>query len=232
MDLLERIQSRKSFRARLETRPVPREELLRVLEAARWSPSAHNMQNWEIVVVDDPDLLEALEKADRPVSEAFVRENYQQLSFCKEELLRRKTGLMASMFPVAWQKPDFKADALEESGLSSPQPQMRLGPVLLVVLYDPRRRAPASEGDFLGVISLGCLMENLWLEAEALGLGVRIVSGLEDAQGLKDTLGIPEHLRVAFSVRLGYPAREPTGYLRVRRNVEDFTYYNQYGTKK
>lgn len=232
MDILERIQSRKSFRARFETRPVPREELLRVLEAARWSPSAHNMQNWEIVVVDDPAVLEGLEKADRPVSETFVRENYEQLSFSRKELLRRKTGGLASMFPVAWQKPDFKADALEEGGLSSPPPRLQLGPVLLVVLYDPRRRAPASEGDFLGIISLGCLMENLWLEAEALGLGVRIVSALEDTPAVKDILAIPEHLRVAFAVRLGYPAREPAGYLRVRRNVEDFTYYNRYGMKK
>ena len=228
-DILERIRNRRSCRAPFETRPVPREELLSVLEAARWSPSAHNMQNWEIVVVDDPAVLEALEKADRPVSETFVRENYEQLSFSTEELLRRKTGLLASMFPVEWQRPDFKADALEKGGLSSRQRPLCAGPVLLVVVYDPRRRAPASEGDFLGIVSLGCLMENLWLEAEALGLGVRIVSALADAAALKDILGIPEHLRVAFSVRLGYPAQQPEDYLRVRRNVEDFTYFNRYG---
>ena len=100
---------------------------------------------------------------------------------------------------------------------------------MLVVVYDPSRRAPASEGDFLGIISLGCLMENLWLEAEALGLGVQIVSSLADAAALKDILGIPEHLRVAYSVRLGYPVKQPDDYLRVRRDVEDFTYFNRYG---
>jgi nitroreductase len=229
-DILEPIQNRKSWRVAFHAgRPVPKEDLARVLEAARWTPTAHNMQNFEIVVVDDPSLLDALANVERPTSEVFVKENYEQLSFSKEELLQRKTGLLASMFPAAWLTPDFKADALEQSGISSRQRALLPGPVMLVVVYDPSRRAPASEGDFLGIISLGCLMQNLWLEAEALGLGVQIVSSLADAASLKEILGIPEDLRVAFSVRLGYPVQEPADYLRVRRDVEDFAYYNRYG---
>lgn len=228
-DILDLIQSRKSWRVAFDPgRPVAKDDLARVLEAARWTPTAHNMQNFEIVVVDDPAVLEALAKVERPISEAFVKENYEQLSFSREELLRRKTGLLASMFPAAWQTPDFKADALGESGIASRQRAVLPGPVLLVVVYDPSRRAPASEGDFLGIISLGCLMQNLWLEAEALGLGVQIVSSLAGAPELKEILGIPEHLRVAFSVRLGYPVEAPADYLRVRRDVEDFTSYNRY----
>jgi nitroreductase len=217
-------------------RAIPKEDLLRVLEAARWTPSAHNMQNWEIVVVDDPAVLARLAQVERPISEAFIKENYEHLSFSKDELLRRKTGLLASMFPVEWQTPDFKpgakpdveADALGSDGISSRQRALLPGPVMLVVVYDPSTRAPASEGDFLGIISLGCLMENLWLEAEALGLGVQIVSSLADPASLGDILGIPERLRVAYSVRLGYPVKQPEDYPRVRRDVEDFTHFNRY----
>jgi nitroreductase len=228
-DMLESIRGRKSWRVPFDPgRPVPKEDLARVLEAARWTPTAHNMQNFEIVVVDDPAVLDALAKVERPTSEVFIKENYGQLSFSKEELLQRKTGLLASMFPAAWQTPDFKADALEESGISSRQRALLAAPVMLVVVYDPNRRAPASEGDFLGIISLGCLMQNLWLEAEALGLGAQIVSSLADAVSLKEILGIPENLRVAFSIRLGYPVQEPADYLRVRRDVEDFAYFNRY----
>ena len=38
-------------------------------------------------------------------------------------------------------------------------------PCLLLVLYDTRKRAPASERDVLGFISIGCVMENMWLMA-------------------------------------------------------------------
>jgi nitroreductase len=233
-DPLDLIRDRKSWRVPFDAgRAIPKEDLLRVLEAARWTPSAHNMQNWKIVVVDDPAVLARLAQVERPISEAFIKENYEQLSFSKEDLLKRKTGLLASMFPAAWQTPDFKpdleADALGTDGISSRQRALLPGPVMLVVVYDPTTRAPASEGDFLGIISLGCLMENLWLEAEALGLGVQIVSSLADASSLRDILGIPEHLRVAYSVRLGYPVEQPKDYLRVRMDVKDFTYFNRYG---
>ena len=244
-DILDVIRNRRSLRVAFDpARPVSREDLGRILEAARWTPSAHNMQNWEIVVVDDPDVLEALARVERPISETFIRENYEQLSFSKEELLKRKTGLLASMFPPAWQTPDFKAaalgaeapeaaapadDALGQGGISSRQRALLPTPVMLVVVYDPSRRAPASEGDFLGIISLGCLMENMWLEAEALGLGMQIVSALADAAKLKEILAVPEDRRVAFSCRLGYPVQEPEDQLRVRRDVEDFTHFNRYG---
>ena len=32
---------------------------------------------------------------------------------------------------------------------------------MFVVVYNPRKRAPASEGDVLGMMSLGCVMENM-----------------------------------------------------------------------
>lgn len=36
-------------------RPIADEDLARVLEAARWTGSSKNLQNWSFVVVDDPD---------------------------------------------------------------------------------------------------------------------------------------------------------------------------------
>lgn len=36
---------------------VPKRDLDLILEAARWAPTAHNMQNFEIIAVDDTELL-------------------------------------------------------------------------------------------------------------------------------------------------------------------------------
>lgn len=75
--------------------------------------------------------------------------------------------------------------------------------LLLVVLYDECRRAPASEGDVLGLISLGCVLENIWLMAESLGIRLHVLSaftgeGVEPQ--VKRLLHIPEFLRIAVSV--------------------------------
>lgn len=49
------IQNRWSPRA-FDSRPVEREKLLRLFEAARWAPSAGNGQPWRFVVVEKSDL--------------------------------------------------------------------------------------------------------------------------------------------------------------------------------
>ncbi len=43
-----------------EDRPVDPDDLDRVLEAARWTGSSKNRQNWSVVVVDDPAQIERL----------------------------------------------------------------------------------------------------------------------------------------------------------------------------
>jgi nitroreductase len=52
MTVLEAIQQRRSVR-KYRDQPVEEEKLLRVLEAARLSPSASNQQNWKFIVVRD-----------------------------------------------------------------------------------------------------------------------------------------------------------------------------------
>ncbi len=228
-EMMELIKSRRSWRAPYDPgRPVEPEKLARILEAARWSPSAHNMQNFEIVVVDDAQVLEAIARIERPVSEAFIRENYAQLSFSEAELLQRKTGILGSMFPPSWQKPDFRLDEFSADEIAAMGRPLPASPLLLVVVYDPSRRAPASDGDFLGIVSLGCVMENIWLAAESLGIGMHIVSSLSSGGEVKEVLGIPERLMIAFSCRLGYPESAQPPYLRVRREIADFTHRNRY----
>jgi len=101
------------------------------------------------------------------------------------------------------------------------------------VLYDPRRRAPASEGDFLGIMSLGCVLENIWLTASELGIDLHVISSLSEEsveQNIKNLTGIPEHLRIAISFRLGY-ALHPGDTIRVRKDIGDFVYHNRYDIK-
>jgi nitroreductase len=223
MDILKIIQERHSARVMFDReRPVPAEHLAQILEAARWAPTAHNMQNFEIVVVDDRTLLDAIANIRGETSETFVRENYQQLSVSEEELRRKKVGLLGTAFPASWSTPGVAPRLDEAHAHSILGEPIRSSAALLLVLHDPRRRAPASEGDVLGMINLGCLMENMWLVATSLGIGFHVQSALSGARvegEVKKLLGVPEPLRIGFACRIGYP-REESRYLRVRRDVE------------
>ncbi|MDR3666602.1 MAG: nitroreductase family protein [Ignavibacteriaceae bacterium] len=233
-ELLKLMQERQSVRSPLDTkRPIAGNDLLLILEAGRWAPTAHNMQNFEIIVVNNINLLEAIGNIKRPISETFIRENYMQLSFSEEELRKKKTGLLASMFPPSWRNPDFRLDNIlnDDSSMQRPLPSC---PAMMFVVYNPANRAPASEGDFLGSLSLGCVMENMWLMANSLGICFHIVSSLSSGtveNEVKSILNIPQNLSIAFPCRLGYSVSTPIKRLRVRRDVKDFTYFNKYGSK-
>ena len=65
MDFLEMMQQRKSCRSYQPDKVIPREDLLKIVEAGRLSPSGCNSQPWKFIVVDE-------------------KETLQQLSICKE----------------------------------------------------------------------------------------------------------------------------------------------------
>lgn len=100
LDILNLLKKRRSSRVPFDpNHHVSVEDVKKILEGASWSPTAHNMQNYEVVVVDDQEKLHAIGDIKSGLSEAFIRENYQQLSFSEEELRQKKTGVIATMFP-------------------------------------------------------------------------------------------------------------------------------------
>jgi nitroreductase len=228
------IQERQSARVPFDAnRKVSKQDLKEILDAGRWAPTAHNMQNYSIIVVDDKEVLNVIGNVKSRISEEFLRENYEQLSFSKEELLKKKTGILGAMFPPAWVDPSKMAEVARKSEPMPLTQSIRGSPCLLIVFYDPQKRAPASEGDVLGFMSLGCVMENMWLMAQSLGISLQILSAFAAPaveKQVKQILGIPEQLKIAYTCRLGYP-QGSSKYLRVRREIEDFTHYNKFGNK-
>jgi len=212
-------------------RPVTMRKLRLILEAGRWAPTAHNMQNYEIIVIDDKKLLKAIGSIKVQPSEEFIRENYQQLSSSKRELLRKKVGILGTAFPPKWRDPKTLDEVVREAKPEPLRETIQGSPTIMIVLYDTRKRAPASKGDVLGMMSLGCLMENMWLMATSLGISFHVMSvfsSIDVERELKRTLEIPDYMKIAFAIRLGYSKSTSTKFLRVRRDVEDFTHYNRF----
>lgn len=233
-NVLKRIEERHSTRAPFDpNKPVAKENIKKIIEAARWAPTAHNMQNFEIIVIDDKTVLEKLAKVKSITSEEFIRENFQQLSNSEEELKKKKVGILGTHFPPSWRDASKLDIAVKDIRSSSLSYTIKDSPSVLIVIYDSRKRAPASEGDVLGFLSLGCMMQNMWLMSESLGIGFQVMSVFSDqtiANKLKHVLNIPDYMEIAFAIRLGYPVSQ-NKYIRVRRDTDDFTHHNMFGDK-
>ena len=71
-DLLDLIHQRHSARTPYDSsRAIPQPALDQIVEAASWAPTAHNMQNFEIVVIDDPSTLQAIGAIETRTSPVF-----------------------------------------------------------------------------------------------------------------------------------------------------------------
>jgi nitroreductase len=228
-DLFDIMWQRHTCRSAFDPRrAISEPDLLLILDAARWAPTAHNMQNFEIIAVDDKDCLAAIRAIPLRPAETFRRESYHQLSLSEAETLLNRTGLLASMLPESWHDVETAQD---DSGAHTYVGRtIKECPLLLVIVHDSERAAPAAEGNTLSLMSLGCVMQNLWLMTERLGISMQILSFNADAveNRVRRILDIPPHLAIAFAARLGYPSTVSESYVRVRRNIQDFTHRNRY----
>ena len=219
-DILEVIKERHSSRGQFDSkRIISKDNLNLILEAARWAPTAHNMQNFEIIVIDDKDIIKKISKIESITSE--------------EELKEKKVGILGTQFPPKWRDASKIDEAIKERTPTPLNYTIRGGNTILLVIYDKRKRAPASEGDVLGFLSLGCIMENIWLMAQALDINVHIMSAFN---GVKNDIwklfNIPDFMEFGFACKLGYTLKESEDHARVRREIQSFTHHNRYGNKE
>jgi len=83
VDVLEAIKSRRSVRA-FTNKPVSDEEVMKLIDAARWAPSAGNIQPWEFVIVRNPEIKRGLSAA--ALDQTFIEEAPVVIVVCANQL--------------------------------------------------------------------------------------------------------------------------------------------------
>jgi len=82
MDVSEAIKGRRSVRS-YKDQEIESEKIQRVLEAGRLSPSANNRQEWNFIVIKDPDTRAKL--VDAAMNQAFIGQAPVVLAACATE---------------------------------------------------------------------------------------------------------------------------------------------------
>ncbi len=72
MDLFEAIQKRYSYRAGYVEKPVPREDLVKIVQAGIQAPSGCNSQSTSFVIVDDLDTINQIRELVRMPAPAVI----------------------------------------------------------------------------------------------------------------------------------------------------------------
>lgn len=196
--LLETIKARRSIR-RFSARPVSREDILRLIEAARWAPSNHNRQPWRFVVLEDKgEIAQLAERVGQKLSEQ-----------------------LKSLPPTV---SSYVGDFAHYATFFSQAPVLIVvlhkGPTSLSnSLLKGSSHAELVSGEPL---SAAMAVQNLLLAAHTLGLGSCVLTAPLIVQEVILTgLDVSTGYNVTCLVALGYPAEEPPQPRR--KSIEQIT---------
>lgn len=218
MELLDAINKRKSIRNFLP-KPVTKDAMTRLLEAAVRAPSANNTQPWEFVAVAGKAL-------DR------IREK-------NVELLRAMTMPNPDLHIVTWsndsvyrkRQVDLAKELFRLMGIAREDKEARglwlergfryfEAPAALFVLAD---RSLSESGPLMDI---GAAVQNFCLAALTEGLGTCIEDqGVMYPDVLREELSIPPEKRIIIAVAVGYPAPDfpANALVSEREPVESLT---------
>jgi 5,6-dimethylbenzimidazole synthase len=202
------IYSRRDVRSHFISKPIEDDILSKILHAAHHAPSVGFSQPWNFILVKDI-------KTKNKIKESFEAEKNRSAQLVEE--------------PKRSKYISFKLEGILES------------PVNICVTYDPTKFGPFVIGRSsipeVGLYSVCCAIQNLWLSARTEGIGLGWVSILSN-DTLKEVLELPEHVIPVAYLCLGYvdefaekPDLEIAGWLP-RLDLKDVVYFEKWNDKE
>lgn len=196
------IKNRRSAR-RYFAKDICNNVLQRILDAARWAPSAHNAQSWRFILIKDHNV-------KRKLAEAMANEWDKDLRRDGVATENRKRLLKASIKQFT-QPAILIVACLTMNGMDK---------------YPDKRRQEAEYA--MAIQSVAAAIQNILLAAHAEGLGACwFCAPLFCPEVVKETLGIPQDAEPQALITLGYPAEKPEA--PSRKPLESIVYEDRWG---
>jgi F420 biosynthesis protein FbiB-like protein len=193
-DLETVIRGRRSVR-HFRGDPVPRELILRAIEAAGWAPSPHGTQPWRFSIVESIARREALADAMAETWREQLALDGQDREIVELRLAKSRERMLSASLLII--------------------PSLYLGDA---DEYPDPERQEAEE--LMAVQSIGSAIQNLLLSLYASGLDAGwMCAPLFCPDVVRESLGLPEGLIPQAMIPIGYAVKEPVR--RERRPVEE-----------
>lgn len=225
MNLYDAIRKRHTTNGAFADRSVAPEHLRTLLEMAARAPSHFNAQPWRFIVVEDEARRAAIgEIAGDSMRELmaqgrFIQQYRRFFRFSEAETSKSNDGIHFDTVPAVLRP--FAKYVFTERGntiLNSFQVPRVLGndarklvassPLLLGIALDRSLYQPTELSGVYTSISLGAVVQTIWLTATAQGMGMQFVSTPQEIPSqwarISDLLAVPAEYELILLLRLGY----------------------------
>jgi len=203
--LLALTRYRRSVRVIDPSRPVSDETIEKILEVARWAPSAGNSQPWEFVVIRDVDMR-------RRISETYVKQMAE-----KREMQEAVWGHRDHIGYTGFRK--------------APVYLIVLGDPRVIDAYPVRTALEKGNNHFISSLAQATVL--MHLAVASLGLGSQWVSDVSSpylGTMIKSWLEIPRYMKIYDMAGIGHPAVTPP--VSYRRPLEEILHREKYEPTK
>ena len=171
------IYERRDVRDEFLEEEIPRETILRILQAAHHAPSVGFMQPWNFLLVRDASIRARIREA----FETAVARETQEIPTERQALYRslKLQGILKAPLNIC-----VTCDRSRHGSTGLGRTQQK----------------------DMDILSTACAVQNLWLAARAEGVGVGWVSILRE-EDLRAILGIPEEIAIVAYLCVGFIER-------------------------
>lgn len=184
MSLFDTIYHCRAMR-KLDTKPVPQELLIKLVDAANQAPSGSNMQSGRWLIVQDADVKMELAKLNRAGVTDYIGPMIENPGSLPHQDQEKRTRMMKS---VLWQM-----EHLHEI------PALIIACMEFGVKADAMMMARGGGSIWPGI-------QNLLLAARALGLGAAPTTlALQDQAAVAKVLNLPDTMGAFCLIPVGYP---------------------------
>ncbi len=225
MDLFDAIINRRTTNTAFANKKVSDEHKELLIKMASHSPSHFNSQPWRFIVIEDENTIKKIAKiaGDSMVQlmddGRFWKQYRKYFRFSEEEIEKTKDGIHIDHLP-AFLKP-FARSIFSEAGgkiISRFKVSRILGkdeeklvatsPILLVILLTKDEYKKEELSGFYSVISMGAVIQTLWLSTTAVGMGMQFISTpgeiTENWNAISEMLRVPDDYEMMAIFRMGY----------------------------
>lgn len=237
MELKESILRRRTANKAFLQKEVKEEHIRELIEAANRAPSHFNSQPWDFIVVTDLAIRKEIGKiAGASMKELIAKGEFfnrylKYFRFSQNDIDKKRTGIYIDKMPK-YLKP-FVEKIFGDSALKimnflqvptllgrDQRKIVEKAPILLGFMLRKDEYKPGEKSGIYSLISMGAALQNMWLTATSLGMGLQFVSTPmeipENWNKILEILRVPDTHELMAVYRIGYMDE------KVRRNTIDW----------
>ena len=254
MDLFECIVNRRTTNTKFLPDDVPVHEVEHLIKLASHSPSHFNSQPWRFIAVNDKEIISRIGKIagdsmTKLMDEGTFWKRYRKyFRFSLDEIEATRDGIYIDKLP-GFLKP-FSRQIFSEAGgkviskfkvskiLGSDEEELvATSPLLIAIMLDKSEYIKNELSGFYSVISLGAVVQTLWLSTTAKKMGMQFVSTPGEFPDkwneCSELLDVPDEFELAALFRIGYvdssiPRPTIDWTSSQRKSVNDLLSYNKW----